>query len=311
MHAFSFVYKSDPVRGRVWAEVFRAQAPHIDFRIWPDIGDPEKVRFLAAWVPPEDISDCFPNLKVLFSSGAGVDQFDFQTLPAELPVVRMVEPGIVNGMVEYVTHAVLDLHRDMPEYRRQQKQAAWKPLQVRPAADRRVGVLGLGSLGQAVLTQLKALGFDCAGWSRSQHHIDGVQCHAGSDGLARFLARTDILVCLLPLTDATRGFLNAAIFAQLPRMAGLVHVGRGPQLVETDLLAALDTGQISDAILDVTEPEPLPASHPFWSHARITLTPHIASMTHPISAAQVVLENLRRFDTGKPMLGLVDRVRGY
>jgi glyoxylate/hydroxypyruvate reductase A len=311
MHAFSFLYKSDPVRGRVWAEVFRAQAPHIDFRIWPDVGDPEQVRFLAAWVPPDDLAKQFPQLKVLFSSGAGVDQFDLQALPADLPVVRMVEPGIVAGMVEYVTHAVLDLHRNMPQYRRQQQQANWRPLQVRPAGDRRVGVLGLGSLGQAVLAHLKALGFDCAGWSRSQHHIDGVQCHVGSDGLADFLARTDILVCLLPLTDATRGFLNAKLFAQLPQSAGLVHVGRGPQLVDADLLAALDKGQIGDAILDVMEPEPLPASHPFWSHERIALTPHIASMTHPLSAARVVLENLRRFESGEPMVGLVDRQRGY
>ena len=311
MHAFSFVYKADPVRGRVWAEVFRAQAPHIDFRIWPDIGDPAQVRFLAAWVPPDEITSCFPNLKALFSSGAGVDQFDFHALPVDLPVVRMVEPGIIAGMVEYVTHAVLELHRDMPQYRRQQQQARWRPIQVQPAADRRVGVLGLGSLGQAVLAQLKALGFDCAGWSRSQHHIDGVQCHAGDDGLGGFLARTDILVCLLPLTSATRGFLNAELFAQLPQGAGLVHVGRGPQLVDGDLLAALETGRIGDAILDVTETEPLPTSHPFWSHTHVTLTPHIASMTHPISAARVVLDNLHRFETGKPMVGLVDRARGY
>lgn len=226
-------------------------------------------------------------------------------------VVRMVEPGIVRGMVEYVTHAVLDLHRDIPQYRRQQQRAEWRPLLVKPAADRRVGVLGLGSLGQAVLTQLKAMGFDCAGWSRSQHHIDGVQCYSGSEGLTDFLARTEILICLLPLTEATHGFLNAKLFAQLPMGAGLVHVGRGPQLVDVDLLAALDAGQIGDAILDVTDPEPLPAAHPFWSHARIALTPHIASMTHPLSAARVVLDNLRRFERSEPMVGLVDRVRGY
>ncbi|MEO6292830.1 MAG: glyoxylate/hydroxypyruvate reductase A [Burkholderiaceae bacterium] len=311
MHEFSFVYKSDPVRGRQWAEVFREQAPHIDFRIWPDIGDPERVRFLAAWVPPDDIATRFPNLEVLFSSGAGVDQFDFNALPADLPVVRMIEPGIVSGMVEYVTHAVLDLHRDMPQYRRQQQRAEWKPRQTKLAAERRVGVLGLGSLGQAVLAQLKAMGFDCAGWSRSQHHIDDVQCYSGSEGLADFLTCTEILICLLPLTEATRGFLNARLFKQLPMGASLVHVGRGPQLVDVDLLAALDVGQIGDAILDVTDPEPLPAAHPFWSHARIALTPHIASMTHPLSAARVVLDNLCRFERSEPMVGLVDRVRGY
>src|SRR5215216_4455429 len=173
MDSTTFLYKSDPVRGRQWAEVFRRHAPEIDFRIWPDIGDAARVRFLAAWEPPQALSARFPNLEVLFSSGAGVDQFDFAALPPALPVVRMVEPGIVRGMVEYVTHAVLGLHRDMPRYRRQQQEGLWRPLQVRPAGQRRVGVLGLGSLGQAVLAQLVGLGFDCAGWSRSRHEVEG------------------------------------------------------------------------------------------------------------------------------------------
>ena len=311
MGTTTFLYKSDPVRGRQWAEVFRRRAPGIDFRIWPDVGDPTQVRFLAAWVPPDDLAVRFPNLKVLFSSGAGVDQFDFAALPAELPVVRMVEPGIVRGMVEYVTHAVLGLHRDMPQYRRQQEEGQWRPLPVRPAGERRVGVLGLGSLGQAVLAQLVGMGFDCAGWSRSRHAFDGVQCHAGADELSAFLARTDILVCLLPLTASTRGFLDARLFSMLPSGAGLVHVGRGPHLVEGDLLAALASGQIGDAVLDVTDPEPLPPLHPFWRHPRIQLTPHIASMTQPLSAVEVVLDNLRRFEAGESMVGLVDRARGY
>ena len=307
----TFLYKADPVRGRQWAEVFKQRAPELDFRLWPDIGDPERVRFLAAWEPPSDIATRFPNLELLFSSGAGVDQFDFAALPPALPVVRMVEPGIIRGMVEYVTHAVLDLHRDMPEYRRQQQRGEWRPLQVRAASERRIGVLGLGSLGQAVLAQLLGFGFDCAGWSRSRHAIDGVHCHAGPQELDAFLQRTEILVCLLPLTDATRGFLDAALFARLPKGAALVHVGRGPQLVTADLIAALDAGRLSEAVLDVTDPEPLPQEHALWRHPRIRITPHVASMTHPTSAAQVVLENLRRFEAGEPMIGLVDRARGY
>ncbi|WCM94885.1 glyoxylate/hydroxypyruvate reductase A [Acidovorax sp. NCPPB 2350] len=307
----TFLYKSDPVRGRLWAEVFRERAPEIDFRIWPDTGDPERVRFLAAWEPPANLATGFPRLQVLFSSGAGVDQFDFSALPAHLPVVRMVEPGIVRGMVEYTCHAVLDLHRDMPQYRRQQQRGEWRALPVRTADECRVGVLGLGSLGQAVLAQLAGLGFACAGWSRSRHAVAGVQCFAGEDELPAFLARTDILVCLLPLTDATRGFLNAGLFARLPHGAQLVHVGRGPQLVDTDLLAALATGQIAEAALDVTDPEPLPPSHAFWRHPNVRLTPHIASMTQPRTAAAAVIDNLRRFAAGEPMEGLVDRTRGY
>jgi glyoxylate/hydroxypyruvate reductase A len=307
----AFLYKSDPVRGRQWAEVFARRASPLDFRIWPDIGNAADVHFLAAWEPPADIATRFPNLKLLFSSGAGVDQFDFSALPPELPVVRMVEPGIIHGMVEYVTHAVLDLHRDMPAYRRQQQHGLWQPLPVRTAAERRVGVLGLGSLGQAALQSLHRFGFDCAGWSRSRHEIDGIQCFAGTAELDGFLARTDILVCLLPLTDATRGFLNTALFQRLPRGAQLVHVGRGAQLVSNDLLDALDDGRITEAALDVTDPEPLPSGHPLWAHPRVRITPHIASMTQPHSAAEVVLDNLHRFERGEPLLGLVDRFRGY
>jgi len=269
------------------------------------------VRYLAAWEPPADLATRLPNLELLFSTGAGVDQFDLAALPPHLPVIRMVEPGIVQGMVEYVTHAVLDLHRDMPAYRRAQQRHAWQPQVVRTAADCRVGVLGLGSLGQAVLAPLHALGFEVAGWSRSRRALPGVRCHAGADELDAFLARTDILVCLLPLTEATRGVLNAALFARLPRGASLVHVGRGPQLVAAELLQALDTGQIAEAVLDVTDPEPLPAADPLWSHPRVRITPHIASATQPLTAARVVIDNLRRHARGEPLVGLVDRARGY
>lgn len=306
-----FLYKADPQRGRQWAEIFRREAPEIDFRLWSDAFDPLAVRYLAAWEPPPALDTRFPNLQLLFSTGAGVDQFDFAALPPTLPVVRMVEPGIVQGMVEYVTHAVLDLHRDMPAYRRAQQQRRWQPLAVRTAAGCSVGVLGLGSLGQAVLAQLLALGFDVAGWSRSRHVLPGVRCHAGADELDTLLARTHILVCLLPLTEATRGVLNTRLFDKLPRGASLVHVGRGPQLVAADLLRALDSGQLAEAVLDVTDPEPLPASDALWSHAHVHITPHIASMTQPDTAARVVLDNLRRHARGEPPVGLVDRRRGY
>jgi len=306
-----FVYKADGQRAPQWAGIFGREAPEFEFRLWPDAGDPAQVRFLAAWEPPADLATRLPNLQLLLSTGAGVDQFDFAALPPGLPVVRMVEPGIVNGMVEYVTHAVLDLHRDMPAYRRSQQQRQWRVIQVRPASERRVGVLGLGSLGQAVLDKLVSFGFDCAGWSRSRHEVAGVRCHAGAEELDAFLARTEILVCLLPLTDATRGLLNARLFAKLPRGASLVHVGRGAQLVAGDLLQALDEGRLAEAVLDVTDPEPLPPDDVSWSHPRVRITPHIASMTQPQTAARVAIENLRRFSRGEPLVGLVDRRRGY
>lgn len=305
-----FLYKADPVRGAEWAALFAQKAPQLEFCQWPYSGDPARVRYLAAWEPPTNLAD-FPNLKLLFSVGAGIDQIDFSRLPAELPVLRMVEPGIVGGMVEYVTLAVLSLHREWLTYRAQQRAGIWKALRVRPAASRRIGVLGLGVLAHAVLVQLRSLGFPCAGWSSSQHAIEGVECHAGPDGLAALLARTDILICLLPLTPATRGILCSKLFGALPCGAALINCGRGGHLVQDDLLRALDEGQLSNAVLDVCEPEPLAPSHRLWDHPLVMLTPHIASMTQPETAVDVVLDNIRRHGRGEPLTGLVERSRGY
>lgn len=305
------LYKANMVRGAEWATFFAARAPDLPFRLWPDIGDPRDVRYLVAWVPPDDIATTFPNLELVFSVGAGVDQFDATKLPAHLPLVRMLEPSIAETMVEYVTMAVLGLHRDLLQFINQQKAQVWREIRITPAKRRRVGVMGLGQLGQAVLERLKAFEFPLLGWNRSPREIAGVACYAGTDTLPNFLARSDILVCLLPLTDETRGILNADLFARLPRGAGLVNVGRGSHLVEADLLAALDSGVLSGAVLDVTDPEPLPAGHPFWSHPRILLTPHNASMTSPDTAVDFVLDVIARHRRGEDLPGLVDRTRGY
>jgi glyoxylate/hydroxypyruvate reductase A len=305
-----FLYKSDPVRGAQWATLFAEQAPELEFIQWPYEGDPARVRYMAAWEPPADLAR-YTGLELLFSVGAGIDQIDFSRVPPDLPVVRMVEAGIIGGMVEYLTLAVLSIHRHWQRYGAQQRAQQWQAVRVTPAASRRIGVLGLGVLAQAALAQLRSLGFPCAGWSRSQHTIEGVDCYAGEDGLATFLARTDVLICLLPLTASTKGILNAALFAQLPQGAALINTGRGGHLVQADLLAALDSGQLASAVLDVCEPEPLPAGHPFWDHPQVTLTPHIASMTQPATAVDAVLENLRRHRLGEPLSGLVERERGY
>jgi len=307
----TFLYKANLVRGAEWARLFAERAPDLPFRLWPDIGDPAAVRYLVAWQPPDDIAVTFPNLELVFSVGAGVDQFDITKLPPHVPLVRMLEPGITERMVEYACMSVLALHRDLVQFIAQQREQVWRELPVTHTGERRVGVMGLGLHGQAVLERLKSFGFPLLGWNRSPRSIEGVTCHAGADALPDFLGQTDILVCLLPLTPETRGILNASLFARLPRGARLLNVGRGGHLVEADLIAALDSGVLSAAVLDVAEPEPLPAGHPFWSHPRILLTPHIASTTKPETAVDYVLDAIARHRRGEDLPGRVDRDRGY
>ena len=307
----AFLYKGPAQRGAVWAEQFARRMPQLPFWTWPEVVNPDQVRFLAAWEPPPRLAETLPSLEILFSVGAGVDQFDFSVLPPELTIVRMVEPGLTACMCEYVSWAVLSLHRDMPLYLDQQRRSQWKDHPVRPASTRRVGVMGMGMLGRAALAQLRLLGFDCAGWNRSRRNEPGVRCYSGEAELDEFLARTDILVCLLPLTPETRGILGRRVFDALPEGARLVNAARGGHLVEADLLAALESGRLSAAVLDVCEPEPPAQDHPFWKHPRIWLTPHIASATQAETAGEALLDNLRRYEAGLPLEGVVDRSRGY
>jgi glyoxylate/hydroxypyruvate reductase A len=306
----AFLFNSDAARGAIFQEIFARALPDLEFVGQGQPVDPDKVRYLLTWTVPGDISR-YRNLEVLFSIGAGIDQFKQDSVPEHIAVVRMVEDGIIRMMQEYVTLGVLTLHREMLAYRELQKQSAWQTLAAPQAARRRIGFLGLGILAQAAIERLKPFQFPLAGWSRRKKQIDGVTCRHGPDGLADFLAETDILVCLLPLTDETRGILNAELFSQLPAGARLLHVGRGPHLDQTALIEALDSGRLAAAMLDVTDPEPLPADHPLWQHPNVAITPHIASVTQPETAAHAVIENIRRHRAGENLIGLVDRTRGY
>ena len=307
----TLLYTSEPERGQIWREIFAAEAPGVAFVTPEEMGDPATVRYLAAWDPSADLLSRLTGLEVLFSVGAGVDQFDMSKLPAHVRLVRMIEPGITEGMVEYVCASVLTLHRHFIDYRIAQREHRWDAIDLIPAAERRVGVMGLGQLGQAVLKALRPFGFPLSAWSRSHHQMEGVRCHAGEAELPEFLKSCDILICLVPLTQDTRGILCRKTLSRLPRGASIINVGRGGHLVEQDLLSLLDEAHLSSAILDVTDPEPLPQDHPFWDHPRIILTPHIASMTRADTAARALIANIRRYESGQPMEGEVSRDRGY
>lgn len=308
----TLLYHGLAERGRVWREIAARRVPEIPFLRWGhDDVDPHAVRYIAAWnAPPEFIAQ-FPNLEILFSVGAGIDQLPLDALPPQVRVVRMVEQGIITGMAEYIAMACLALHRDLPFFISEQRAGRWSYRHTRLASESRIGIMGLGELGRASLEMLKPLGFPLSGWSRSARAIEGVTCFSGKAGFDAFLAQSDILVCLLPLTDETRGILCRETFARMPLGSAIVNAGRGGHLVTDDLITALDSGQLRAAMLDVTSPEPLPEAHAFYRHPAIFLTPHVAAETRHETAGNVLADNLERLLAGEPLLGEVDRSRGY
>lgn len=297
---------------RPWKKALKAAIPGIEVRIWPEVGSREEVNYVLCWKPPAGVFRGMDNLKAVFSLGAGVDHLAGRlTLPNSVPVVRMVEPALTEGMTEYIIYQVLHFHRHMGEYRAQQARREWRVLtQVRPS-ERRIGIMGLGVLGREAAEKLCALDFDVAGWSRAKKRIRGVKSFAGSGSLDDFLQRTDILVCMLPLTSETRGIINADKLARLPKGAFVINAARGEHLVEEDLLAALDSGHVAGAALDVFQKEPLPPDHPFWTHSKVIVTPHVASLTNPDTGARAIADNIARCEGGKPPRNVVDFSRGY
>lgn len=291
-----------------WLSALAQACPGLDVRVWPDTGPVEEVEFVLTWAAAPGVIAAFPNLRAIFSLGAGVDHIlNDPTVPPHLPIARMIDPALTHGMVQYVVLAVLQYVRDWDGMREAARAAQWRRPAQRPA---RIGIMGMGELGSACARALLGMGFDVAGWSRSAKQLPGVEAYAG-DGLDAFLARTDVLVCLLPLTQELDGVLCRSLFDKLPVGAYLVNVGRGEHLVEADLLEAIGRGQLSGATLDVFRQEPLPREHPFWRCPQIAVTPHLASMTRPESAVRHVAANIVRARAGQPLAGQVSREQGY
>jgi len=310
--SFAILFRSSSPYAQRWKDELARHVADLDFRVYPDIGDPAEIAMALVWKPPHGVLASLPNLRLIASLGAGVDHiFDDPTLPRHVPIMRLVDPHMVAAMSEYILTQVLRLHRQDAVYAAQQRDGVWQEHRQINAGERRVGILGLGQFGADAALKLAALGFDVAGWSRGKKTLPGISCFHGEAGFAPFLARSDIVVCLLPLTPATESVLDARSFALMPRGAAIVNVGRGGHLAEDDLLAALDSGQIGAAVLDVFRTEPLPEGHPFWRHPKVIVTPHIAAATNPPTAAIIVADNIRRLREGLPLSHLVDRALNY
>lgn len=273
--------------------------------------DPAEVDYII-YAPNSGLQDFTPftRAKAVLSLWAGVEDI-VGNKTITMPLARMVDYGLTQGMLEFVTGHVLRYHLMIDDFLAGQD-GVWRPNSVPPLArDRKVTILGLGVLGAAAAQSLARIGFDVAGWSRSPKSIEGIACYHGEAGLFDALRHAEILVTLLPDTAATRGLINQTTLAALPHGAKIINPGRGSLIEDATLLAALDTGKIAAATLDVFTIEPLPASHPYWRHPRVTVTPHIASATRAETASETIAENIRRGEVGEPFLHLVDRAAGY
>lgn len=306
------LYACPTIPAEPWLSAFQNAMPELEFRVWPDIGNPADITYAFVWYPPAGLFSALTGLRAIFSLGAGVERLLARTdLPPHVPLIRMVDPSLGADMAIYVAMQVLHYHRRMPEFARLQRQALWQDLDVPMAQERTIGILGYGQLGALCAERLAPFGFDIAIWSRRPKDAPGLRCFTGAGQLPDFLGQSEILVCLLPLTPDTAGILNAETFAAMPPGSHLINVGRGGHLVEADLLAALASGQIAHATLDVFATEPLPPDHPFWQHEQITVTPHIAALTQPRTAAAMIADNIGRHRAGRSLLHVVDRSLGY
>jgi glyoxylate/hydroxypyruvate reductase len=300
-----------------WATRFRKLAPDRAVRIWPDqIAAPQEITYACAWKPPPGALAAFPNLKAVFSLGAGVDHLLHDPALPPVPIVRIVDPDLTSRMVAYVLLHVLMVHRRQRLYDAQQRERIWRDHDQPPASDITVGVMGLGRLGRAAASALAQIGFRVLGWSSTPKSIADIDCQHGAAGLDAFLARSEILVVLLPLTPATEGLLNLSLLRKLRRDgplggAHVINAGRGRLQIDADILAALDEGSLAGATLDVFLEEPLPAASPLWSHPHVTVTPHNAAASDPRFLVTNVLAQITRLERGEPMENVIDRARGY
>ena len=297
-----------------WLDALSRAMPRASIGTWPEgaAGATDGADYALVWKPPPELLAKLGSAKAIFNLGAGVDNLD--PIPRSLqavPLIRLEDAGMAEQMAEYVVHAVLRRYREFDAYAESQRDALWQPRDRVDKSGFRIGMLGMGVLGAAVAAALAPFGFPVDGWSRSRKQISDVRSFAGTAELGEFLGRCRVLVCLLPLTAETRGMLNRAMLSQLSHGAYVVNVSRGALLVDEDLLALIESGAIDGATLDVFQEEPLPPSHAFWHHPRITVTPHVSAVTRIEESVAQIAAKIRRFEAGLPVSGVVDRARFY
>ena len=294
---------------KAWVKVIQKLGPDLRIQIYPDISDPEEVEIAFLWQHPAGVLSNYPNLKLISSMGAGVDHIlRDQSISLDIPIVRIVDDKLTWSMSNYVVMAVLNYHRQITRYQIDQKRKVWD--MSNPELDVTIGVMGVGALGADVLEKLRMMHFPVVGYGFSEKkNLDFP--YYSKNQLEQFLKSINVLVCLLPLTRETENILSLDLFEKCNPGTYLINVARGKHLVEAELITAFDKGYLSGAMLDVYREEPLPTDHPFWEEDRITMTPHIASVTNPQAAAPQLIENIDRIRSNRALLNLVDRTKGY
>ncbi|MGS1096860.1 2-hydroxyacid dehydrogenase (plasmid) [Aquamicrobium terrae] len=293
-----------------WEEALKAELPDLDFRVYPEVGDPADIRYVLAWKPFPGFFAPFANLELVVNLGAGIDSLAGRADLPDVPIARLSDPGMVTLMRSYVLFSVIRYARDIPAFEEAKRLRQWRYIHPRPLHRIKVGVMGLGHLGAAAAAALAEAGFDVSGWDHAPKEIAGVRCYSNSERDS-FLSEVEVLVNMLPLTAETRGLIDESVFAALQQDAKFVNASRGPVVDEPALIEALQSGHLGGATLDVFWTEPLPADHPFWEMDNVLITPHLASITVPETAARDVAESIRRVGAGREPLHLVNPRRGY
>ncbi len=295
-----------------WKAALKAAAPDIEVYSYFEEHPKDQIEMALVWKHPTGSLAAYPNLKYIASSGAGVDFiFEDETVPKSLPITRVVDTMLASDMAEYVLAVVFAYLKQLNTYKIDQMNANWNPRPYHRIADFRVGIMGMGALGTVLANDMAKYGFKVHGWANSKKNNTQIDTFCGQNDLDAFLAITDILVCLLPLTENTAGILNRGLFEKLPKGAHIINAARGGHLVDADLLQMIDNGHLSGASLDVFHQEPLPADHPFWAHEKINITPHYASVSDTASVVPQIIENYRRMQAGLPLLHFVSPEKGY